>query len=241
MTVVDWDRHDTLIYLGTYFPRSYAETYCILRDFFSRHTNEWKDKECLSVFDFGCGTGGEFFGLIAAIEEFLPQLRSIEVTAFDGNHHALRLFEHVADTYEQYATVNLVRHIFPLVIDDFYDLSMLNSLLVSRFDIILSSKVVCEFVINDQFEQRNAYTSIARFFLSKLESHGMVLFTDISSYSHVSKEWLPHMMDKGLSEAGCHVIARNEGFNQVFTVSHSHRVKDRSKIVWRIIAKPERV
>lgn len=33
MTVIDWDKNDVLNYLGTYFPRSYAESYCIFSDF----------------------------------------------------------------------------------------------------------------------------------------------------------------------------------------------------------------
>lgn len=34
MTVIDWDKNDVLNYLGTYFPRSYAESYCIFSHLF---------------------------------------------------------------------------------------------------------------------------------------------------------------------------------------------------------------
>ena len=33
MTVIDWDKSNVLNYLGTYFPRSYAEAYCIFKRF----------------------------------------------------------------------------------------------------------------------------------------------------------------------------------------------------------------
>ena len=32
MTVIDWDKADMLKYLGTYFPRSYAESYLQVQD-----------------------------------------------------------------------------------------------------------------------------------------------------------------------------------------------------------------
>jgi hypothetical protein len=35
MTVIDWDKNDILNYLGTYFPRSYAEAYTIFRNKFT--------------------------------------------------------------------------------------------------------------------------------------------------------------------------------------------------------------
>lgn len=34
MSVIDWDKKDMLNYLGTYFPRSYTESYCIWSDWF---------------------------------------------------------------------------------------------------------------------------------------------------------------------------------------------------------------
>lgn len=34
MTVIDWDKSDILNYLGTYFPRSFAEAYCIFTSYF---------------------------------------------------------------------------------------------------------------------------------------------------------------------------------------------------------------
>ena len=41
MTVIDWDKNNVLNYLGTYFPRSYAEAYCIFSDFFKIESNRF--------------------------------------------------------------------------------------------------------------------------------------------------------------------------------------------------------
>ena len=92
MTVIDWDKSNVLNYLGTYFPRSYAEAYCIFSEYFKQHLKEWQNRESVSVFDFGCGTGGEIIGLLTAIEERLPYIEQVEIIVLDGNHTALRLF-----------------------------------------------------------------------------------------------------------------------------------------------------
>lgn len=92
MTVIDWDKKDVLNYLGTYFPRSYAESYCIFSHLFQAHPTIFSKKEDLSVFDFGCGTGGEIIGLLDAITNDIPHIKSVNVKAFDGNLHALRLY-----------------------------------------------------------------------------------------------------------------------------------------------------
>ena len=52
MTNIDDDKEKTLNYLGTYFPRSYAESYCIFSEFFKNNKSDLADKEELSIFDF---------------------------------------------------------------------------------------------------------------------------------------------------------------------------------------------
>ena len=96
MTVIDWDKNDVLNYLGTYFPRSYAESYCIFSNLFQTQPNLFSQKEDLSIFDFGCGTGGEIIGLLDAITNDIPTIKRVNVKAFDGNRHALRLCRHAS-------------------------------------------------------------------------------------------------------------------------------------------------
>ena len=235
MTVIDWNKDDMLNYLGTYFPRSYAEAYCIYSDFFSRYLSDWQDKEELSVFDFGCGTGGEIIGLLAAICKYLSKVKHVEITALDGNQDALRLFEDIIQTYSAQTQIDVQYKIAPIVVDDFYDLSILDSVITRTYDIIMSFKAICEFVSKDQFEKQNAYEHVVRFLLPKLKDNGIMLLVDVTTYSNVSQEWLPTTMDKGLNAVGCNIIGRNDGYNQVFFVSHSKRKRDVSKVVWRII------
>ncbi|OUP34607.1 class I SAM-dependent methyltransferase [Bacteroides sp. An19] len=237
MTVIDWDKKDVLNYLGTYFPRSYAEAYCIFHAYFDSHLQDWTDKEKISVFDFGCGTGGEIVGMLMAVSELLPNINTIDIIALDGNQEALRLFEQVMKEVALRISTTIKAQVAPIRIDDLYDLSLLDSLLTNDFDIIMSFKAICEFVTKERFEKQNAYEHIARSFLPKLKENGMMLLVDVTTYNNVSQEWLPIMMDKGLKEADCNIVLANADYNQIFTVSHSKRKRDKSKVAWRIIEK----
>lgn len=234
MTVIDWDRGEILNYLGTYFPRSYVEA----RSIFTVDTLiSLASKQELSVLDFGCGTGGEIIGLLTNIEEFLPNVTTIRIVAIDGNQHALRLFEKVLREYEKYSRLEIYHRVAPVIIDNFYDLTVLDEIITGSFDIVMSFKAICEFVTKDQFVGKNPYTHIANTYLPRLSKEGIMTLVDVTSYSNVSNEWLPKMMDRGLSTVPCSVIAKNEGYNQKYYISHSRTpgAYDISKVCWRII------
>lgn len=237
MTVIDWDKKDVLNYLGTYFPRSYAEAYCIFREYFMCHKAEWIKKDSISIFDFGCGTGGEIVGFIIALREVCPQINNVYVKALDGNLNALHLLELIIDKTSTHVKINITCSIAPIKIDDFYDLSILDSVVTNNYDIIMSFKAICEFVTKDCFEKHNAYEYITKIFLSKIKKNGIIVLVDVTSYNNVSQEWLSEMMDEGISVSECSIVLRNEDYNQTFIITHSQRMRDRSKVAWRIIQK----
>lgn len=236
MVVIDWGKDDVLKYLGTYFPRSYTEAYCIVSQYLDV-ANPYSEKSEISLFDFGCGTGGEIIGTITAIVEKNPNLQHINILALDGNYFALRTFEKILMKYCTKSSIHISYKVIPLEIDDFYDLSILDSIINQKFDIVISFKAICEFVTKQRFEQNNAYTHMAKFFLPRINSGGILLLADVTTYNNVSQEWLPHMMDEGLAKAGCNVVAKNNGYNQAFFVTHSKVKEDVSKIAWRLILK----
>ena len=238
MTVIDWDKDDVLNYLGTYFPRSYAESYCIFSDFFKKYPERFSNKMELSVFDFGCGTGGEIFGLVDALSNYFPEIKQVRIIALDGNQHALRLLERVKENYNTVSKTSIILRIVPLRIDDFYDLTTAKRILRQDFDIIMTFKAICEFVTKEKFERHNAYAHIVSEFIPKLKDDGIMLLVDVTTYSNVSKEWLPKMMDTGLEESGCSLLQKNESYNQPFYVTHNKMKCDISKIAWRLIQKP---
>lgn len=236
MTVIDWDKGDIKNYLGTYFPRSFAEAHCIFNEYFSKSKIQICQKK-ISILDFGCGTGGEFFGLISAIEAHYPNISEISVKAFDGNHFALREFEAIAEEYQKHSHLKIHCKPSAITIDDFYDLDILDNVFSNEYDIIITFKAVCEFVTKQQFEERNPYQHLSNFLLPKLKNEGLLLFVDVTSYNETCHEWLPKMMDKGLIEHSGKIVWKNEGYNHTFTVSHSHKVGDKSKVAWRMIQK----
>ena len=235
MTVVDWDKNDVLNYLGTYFPRSYAESYCIFSDYFKKHPEQFANEEKLSIFDFGCGTGGEIIGLLTAMSEIFPNIKIATIVALDGNQHALQLYDTVIGELNKHIELKIESHSAQLRIDDFYDLDVLDKVVKRRFDLIISFKAICEFVTKQQFEQQNAYEHISKFLLPKLTENGMILLVDVTTYNNTSKEWLPMMMDRGIMAANCRIVERSQGYNQTYTISHSYRASDVSKVAWRII------
>ena len=236
MTVIDWDKKNVLNYLGTYFPRSYAESYCIFSHYLSSGMTLCS-QPTINLFDFGCGTGGEIIGFLTALNEQQNlKVQEVKITALDGNHCALRLYEQVLDRLRPTLHFQVSNKVSPITIDDIYDLSIIDNIYKGEeYDIFLSFKAICEFVTKQQFEENNAYTTLLKTFLPKLSQQGIALLVDVTSYSSVAEEWLPKMLNAGIEDANGKVVAKNEGYNQMFTVSHSRKQNDISKIAYRII------
>ena len=235
MTNIDDDKVRSLNYIGTYFPRSYAEAYNIFSDYFTTSQSCFISKEELSVFDFGSGTGGEIIGLLTVLDEQFQNLKKVRIVALDGNHNALRIYEKILAEFIKHVDIQIESKTAAIHIEDFYDLQVLDDVVQKQFDIIISFKAICEFVTKQQFEKLNPYEHIASFLLPKLNDNGLMLLEDVTTYNNTSQEWLPKMMDKGLAVAKCRVIAQNNGYNQIYLITHSHKHNDISKVAWRMI------
>ena len=63
---------ELLIYLGTYFPRSFGESLCIFTPIIKSKVinSELSSKDCINILDIGCGSGGEILGLLHVLEDF---------------------------------------------------------------------------------------------------------------------------------------------------------------------------
>ena len=236
MTVIDWNKEQIRGYLGTYFPRSFAESYTIFSRYLSG-TSKFLGigiKE-ISILDFGSGTGGEIFGLLKALEECRPSITHVKIRVIEGNADALRDYEKILAEWRKHTTLQVICSPSPVKIDDFYDLGIVDTLYLGRFDIILSFKAVCEFVTKQQFETQNPYRHLAGFMLPKLSESGIMVLADISSKNGISNEWIPDMMDRGLRSIDAHVAQRNAGNYEVFSISHTGCLNNGSKLAWRII------
>lgn len=234
LVVLDWSKNDILSYLGTYFPRSFAESYCIFSSYLKEHSEQYKEFETISIFDFGCGTGGELIGFIVAVSKILPHVKNIKLRALDGNANALRILELILEKVSKETGIALRSHLMPIVIDDFYDMDIVTDVITQKYDFVVTFKAICEFVTKQQFEQKNPYEHVINVFLPKLHENGVVCIADITSYSDVSNDWLPKMLDRASCSCDVDVVSRNSGFNEEYHVSHSKKTRDLSKIAWRI-------
>lgn len=235
MVVLDWKMNEILNYLGTYFPRSFTEGYFIFKENALLQKEYLENKKSISIFDFGCGTGGELVGMIIAIKEKYPTVDTIKIKALDGNVHAIRVLEYILKKLSDKIGIEILFSPMPIAIDDFYDLGIVANTLSESFDYIISFKAICEFVTKQQFDKNNPYEYILNTFMKKLSDGGCFFLADITSYSGISQEWLPRMLDKGISNTILHLVASNSGYNEEFIISHSRKKNDISKIAWRIL------
>lgn len=237
MVVLEWDKDEIKKYLGTYFPRSYAESFCIFSNYLSKESRVYKNCQELSIFDFGCGTGGELIGFIMAVVKHLPNIKKIVIRALDGNTYALRDLECILEKTSQVLHLDIESYLIPFIIDDFYDMKMVDNIITQSYDFIISFKAICEFVTKQQFEQQNPYEHIINLFMPRLSSKGVICLADITSFNAVSQDWLPIMLDNAAKTCNVDILYQNIGFNEDYHISHRCYTNDISKIAWRIYKK----
>ena len=237
MVVLEWNKDEIKKYLGTYFPRSYAESFCIFSNYLSKESRVYKNCQELSIFDFGCGTGGELIGFIMAVVKHLPNIKKIVIRALDGNTYALRDLECILEKTSQVLHLDIESYLIPFIIDDFYDMKMVDNIITQSYDFIISFKAICEFVTKQQFEQQNPYEHIINLFMPKLSSKGVICLADITSFNAVSQDWLPIMLDNAAKTCNVDILYQNIGFNEDYHISHRSYSNDISKIAWRIYKK----
>lgn len=240
MIVLEWSKTEILEYLGTYFPRTFAESHTIFRRFFETYPSYFNSQSNISIFDFGCGTGGELVGFILALKEFHPKINKVCIKALDGNTYAMRLLELILNKLATNINIEIALEPLPMVIDDFYDFTIVAKTFDRPFDCILSFKAIGELVTKQQFEENNPYKYIIDALMPKLTDNGIMCIADVTTYNDISQEWLPYVMDNGINNPEINLVASNSGYNEKFTVSHSKKNKDNSKVAWRILSATKR-
>lgn len=202
MVVLEWKKMEVLEYLGTYFPRSFAEGYGIFQKLIHERSERFPILSSITFFDFCCGTGGELIGMILALNSSYPCIEQIRIKALDGNAYSLKVLESILEELKSEIKIDIVVEPCPVVIEDLYDLSTINKIICSTFDYIIVSKAVCEFVTKQQLEGNNPYIHILKVLLQKLNSNGLLYISDITSYNNTAQEWLGNMMNEAIDKVG---------------------------------------
>lgn len=163
MSNADKDYDFAKLYLGTYFPRSYAEAYCIFRKLLDNKNyyqvlNEFPE---LNILDFCCGTGGEIFGIISILHERLPNLKNVRIDAFDANSDYIRFLFHLGEKLKENISISVSINPQCYHIKTEQHLQDVVNYTNSLYHIVLSCKALNEFIQHDVFPNENVYEKIA--------------------------------------------------------------------------------
>lgn len=243
-------------YLGTYFPRSYAESFCIFDNIFQNDVYQKiiADVKTLSILSVGCGTGGDIIGLITAIEKHFPIVSEINIFAIDGNNEALAILEQIIYKVQNRSSKKINLKTKQTVFSSISEFLIENDN-NQTFDYILSFKFVCEIISMGKGKLDNSYYDFVMKFLPLLSEKGICLLLDVTTKpKHTT--YNPILMNKQVNQAlrelnefetllpiPCSTYSENcyvDCFQQkTFTITHSKHTNDKSKVAYRVIVPKE--
>ena len=248
---LDIDSEDIKVYLGTYFPRSYAESFCIFDDLFKsrQYLEVLKQLPEINILDFGCGTGGELIGLVVALSKHLTDSKTINIIAIDGNHKALTTLKELVEVSSSNMRHKISLSCVEKMIQSKNDLQISD---VPACHFILNSKMACE-LISRRIIEGNCYYTIAESLLKLLAEDGIFYLLDVTTKDEHLNLFYPQIMNQGLNDfVLCHKnfatllpFACNNWndcteacfMQQTFNVSHSRKSGDESRVCYRVICK----
>jgi SAM-dependent methyltransferase len=248
-------KEEVKTYLGTYFPRSYTESFCIFDNLISnsKYNQIMQEKSELSILDFGCGTGGEIVGLLTAIGKYLPNINKVNIFAIDGNHDALRHSNKIIDRFKSQCLFSINYNVGPISIIDCSDVEIINEIVHDSFDFIISFKAICELISKQRIEG-NAYKFVAETLAPKLTDNGVMLLLDVTVKNDIINTYYPIYLNQGLRTfvngsdefktlipLSCFLYedtCSQQCFTQrTFNVTHSRKDRDVSKVAYRILGR----
>lgn len=246
------------IYLGTYFPRSYAEAFGITSHLLSINSflQHYIELEEINLLDFCCGTGGEIIGAIYALQSKLPNLRIVNVDAFDANPNAIRFLYHLINAVNESQEIRIRINVNPQGIFIASEQEIVNIVQLTnvKYHFMMSFKAINEFIQHKTFAS-NAYELIASHLFPLLNKQGVFIMTDVTTKLDNSPLYYPEVMNKGLNKylksstlyktivpSACYTherICPGCYMQDTYYISHSRKNQDLSKIAYRVVCKSE--
>ena len=246
---------ENLKYLGTYFPRSYAESFCIFDNIFQnqQYQNIFSQKNTLNVLTVGCGSGGDLVGLLTIIEKYCSAAININIWAIDGNTDALTILERIVNRFQQNSSKKINLKVYASVFTSIADMDLSQYKIGAiEFDFILSFKMICEIIYAGKGIYDNSYYNFVMKFVPLLSDDGLCVLLDVTTKAgHTT--FNPVLMNRQVNQAlrelknyqtllplSCNLyeeICRMDCFcQQIFTISHSKYSANKSKVAYRVIA-----
>lgn len=250
------------IYLGTYFPRSYAESYGIFHPLLSHEPvrDALATRRVLTILDVGSGTGGDLVGLLHAITDSNLKPVRIDIVSLEGNPKAILYQKHVIEECQKELklSVNLTVHELKLPSTSREFASELNAFLQGAnlsFDIAMTWKMLNEFYHKNYASAQGIYKAFIQSVAPHMSQQGLCVLLDMTNQVEGSRDYLPILMNRevrayvqGSDPRLFHVIPRscahwgrschtdNCYTQRVFFVKHSRRSDDKSKVAYKVLA-----
>lgn len=224
-----FDRNQWLEYLcDSSFPSTFMAGYKIVKNLLENAViaARMQSKESLSIVDIGCGNGGATIGVITAIEECLPKIKSIHIEAYDYNKYALDIFKNCLNAYSSYSKIIITPTFQKVAIvakeendkknEGKFTLDSLNNQFFDKksFDFILCFKMINELILNHNFDIKNAYYDFFNIFAPHLSDYGVLIVLDV--YMSAEKDEEGKILDN--NEYGKELNRQG----RVFVVKHSN-------------------
>ena len=195
---LDSDEAGVLTYLGTYFPRSLAESFVIFDSLLSDKSlaSILAHEPNISICSVGTGTGGDLLGLVLAISKWIPEAKRVNIVSIEGNAYAHVIARDIigeAQTHmEMSVELNFVNHVFepPL---PFARLDKIIPAYPQAFDFVISSKMLNE--LDGAHVSDNPYYEFCDAFTRLLKPAGILLVLDVTSPNGAKGRWTPQQLN----------------------------------------------
>jgi len=181
------DEIKTKKYLGTYFPRSFAESYSLFNFLFDK--KKYKDilssKHEIKILDIGAGTGGNLTGLLYAFLDNLPDINNFKIIAMDGNEFSFKYQDVFISNVKNYYGKKIEFLSLHGSVDSEKGLKEAFSraekkFITQDFDFIISSKFLAELYSQNPEGENNHYFELLNIAGKYLSETGIISLIDIT-------------------------------------------------------------
>lgn len=248
---------ELLIYLGTYFPRSFGESLCLFSPIIKANAfnSILNRKDCINILDVGCGSGGEVIGLLHVIENCEKNNIPINIYTYDGNQLVQDILMELVSQFQKHIKTRRRIQIYTNVqrIDSTNDIeAIVKNVSSFSFDFVMCNKMCNELI--SRVNITNAYHLMCNSFAPLLDNIGLLLVLDVTTKDVKSSKFYSEILNEQvnsfiighsnefstLAPISCalHPKCINTCFTQrKFYISHSQKQNDLSKVAYRIIAR----
>ena len=254
---VDNDTNKNLNYLGTYFPRSYSESYIILNDLLSSKIirEAFNQKETVRVLSIGSGTGADIFGVLhALIDNKLVRDKIIYIDSYEGNSDALSTQKKITELFNKEFLLDIKLNGYE---KRFTTTNIFNEIVDAKktYDIIITFKFINELYRN-QPQVSGLYRNYIQMASIQLNQDGICIIGEVCD-SGGCNNFLPIIVANEIrDELKCnssikHILPKSCALwadkcsedcftGAIFRVKHTNNLEGKdNKLSFRVFAKEE--